>query len=94
MERSQVKCIFHLWSRQNLREPCVCPIDGVKMLCLRPRRPYQPEEITSLVRVYNRSFNPRLDMAQAKLSANITWLYCANTALFLAGAIAYWYKVP
>ncbi|EFH56418.1 hypothetical protein ARALYDRAFT_903951 [Arabidopsis lyrata subsp. lyrata] len=27
-----VKCILFLWSRQKQREPCVCPLDGEKII--------------------------------------------------------------
>lgn len=53
-----VNCILFLWSLQKQREPCVCPLDGEKIIWLRPPMLDEPEEISGLVDIYNPLFNP------------------------------------
>ncbi|CAA0376999.1 unnamed protein product [Arabidopsis thaliana] len=97
MHRFCVKCILFLWGRQKRREPCVCPLDGEKMICLHPPMNIAEsaaEEITGLVDVYNPMFNPRhyMDMAETQLARTFTRFYCLDLTLLLMGALAYCFK--
>ncbi|ESQ39147.1 hypothetical protein EUTSA_v10001754mg [Eutrema salsugineum] len=88
------KCFICIWSYQKLGEPCICPIDGERLIWLRPDSPYVPQDINALVRIYNRYYNPKTSPARLVfVERNLTWLYYLDTAIVLAGAIAYCIKL-
>ncbi|CAH8341063.1 unnamed protein product [Eruca vesicaria subsp. sativa] len=54
-----VECILYLWSRQKDGEaPCICPFDEKKVTWIRPSSIPVPEKINSIVKVYNRLYDP------------------------------------
>ncbi|VYS52384.1 unnamed protein product [Arabidopsis thaliana] len=71
-----VKCILYLWThKKKVTEQCICPVDGVKMTWLRPCILPDPEEIRSIVSLYNRFFLPQT-MAQPQ-SPFVTGRFCS-----------------
>ncbi|KAG7583810.1 Zinc finger C3HC4 RING-type [Arabidopsis suecica] len=87
-----VKCILYLWTRkQKVTEHCICPVDGVKMTWLRPCILPEPEEIRSIVSLYNRFFRPKKtpDVGQSQLVGFMAGLFKVHIALLLIGTYAY-----
>ncbi|EOA31733.1 hypothetical protein CARUB_v10014947mg [Capsella rubella] len=88
-----VNCILYLWTRKkNVTEPCICPVDGDKMTWLRPCMLPAPEEIRSIVSLYNRFFQPKVatpDMPRKQLVVFMAQLFKVHIALLLAGTFAY-----
>ncbi|EOA28144.1 hypothetical protein CARUB_v10024333mg [Capsella rubella] len=89
-----VNCIIILWSRQKLTEPCVCPVDGEKIVRLGLPMIHTAEEIWALVDVYNPLFNQKHvpGIAERQLERFLTRMYCVHVALIAMGAMAYYMK--
>lgn len=53
-----MECILYLWSCQKDGAPCICPFDKKTVSWIRPSSINVPEKIYSIVKVYNRLYDP------------------------------------